>query len=73
MAIEGGCRWGFDPIWTPVEKHKWSEEAHNLQICKPKAIFKHTTPDRIKWIDIKNYQSQVRLQNEPIIAEQISK
>jgi len=40
VFIEGGCRWGFDAIWTPVEP---TNEVDDSQITKPKEVSRHTT------------------------------
>ena len=66
VFIEGGCRWGFDPIWTANEPE---EPIDDLAITLPKAVSKHTTPERMRWIDIKQHQSQVRSQNEKKVTE----
>ena len=66
VYIEGGARWGFDPIWTANET---AEEVDDLAITKPKAVSKHTTQERMRWIDIKHHQNQVRSQNEKKVAE----
>jgi len=52
--IEGGCRWGFDPIWTSNEE---AEEIDDLAITKPKAVSNHTRSERMRWIDVKHHQS----------------
>lgn len=41
MFIEGGCRWGFDPIWTPATHHHDDIDDH--EIVKPKNVSKHTS------------------------------
>ena len=66
VFIEGGCRWGFDPIWTSNET---TEEIDDLTITKPKALYKHSTAERMRWIDIKYHQSQVRSENEKKVTE----
>jgi len=58
VFIEGGCRWGFDPIWTACETE--FEEGTDLTITKPKQVSKHTTEERQRWIQIKHHQNQVR-------------
>ena len=40
MFIEGGCRWGFDPIWTLAQA---ANEVDDNHITKPKEVSKHTT------------------------------
>jgi len=66
MFIEGGCRWGYDPIWTLAGTEG---EIDDRQITKPKEVSKHTTKERMRWIEIKAHQSKIRSQNEKRIAE----
>lgn len=52
MFIEGGCRYGFDPIWT---KTCSSNEVDDNQITKPKKVAQHSTQERQRWIAIKSH------------------
>ena len=57
--IEGGARWGYDPIWT------WNEyEVDDEEITKPDAVKRHSKPERQRWIRIKSHQSKARINNE---------
>ena len=63
MAIEGGCRWGFDPIWEKVSSEKNSSEADTKSVKFYTETFKHTTAERVKWILLKDIQKQARMKN----------
>ena len=53
MFIEGGCRWGFDPIWTPRE---------SVEVTDDDLVEKseHTPAIRRFWIKLRAKQSEMR-------------
>ena len=55
VFIEGGARWGFDPIWTEKKSDPENMEIviDDFKITKPKQVFKHTSSERRRWVDIK--------------------
>ena len=63
MAVEGGCRWGFDPIWENVSTETNSSEDTKKQVQFYTETFKHTTAERVKWILLKENQRQARIKN----------
>jgi len=50
MFIEGGCRWGFDPIWTPRD---------SIEVTDDEMVEKseHTPFIRRYWIKLRAKQS----------------
>merc|ERR1712060_67600 len=66
MMIEGGCRWGFDPIWEPPEQDPTSDDQ---VVLKPGEEHTHSTADRVRWNEIKAHQSEKRQQQEQAFSE----
>lgn len=62
MMIEGGCRWGFDPIWTPVHANCDDEK-----ILEANMEHTHTPTERRRWAEIKAHQAQLRKENAAVI------
>lgn len=52
MMIEGGCRWGFDPIWTDHEP-----DVDDSDVLKANQEHRHTVAERKRWNEIKAHQS----------------
>ena len=63
MAVEGGCRWGFDPIWEKKEPESKATDEVTQQVWFWTETFRHTAAQRVKWILLKAAQSQTRIKN----------
>ena len=63
MAVEGGCRWGFDPIWEKKEPESIDTDEFTQQVWFWTEPFRHTAAQRVKWILLKAAQSQARVRN----------
>ena len=64
MAVEGGCRWGFDPIWekkatdpSPAEEDVTKEDWFYTE------TYRHNAAQRALWVLVKDTQSKTRLKN----------
>ena len=53
MAVEGGCRWGFDPIWEKKEPESIATDEITQQVWFWTEPFRHTAAQRVKWILLK--------------------
>ena len=60
MFLEGGCRWGYDPIW---EYPSSSEELSEDKLVKTN---RHNYRQRAAWITLRNEQSLRREQNNKL-------
>ena len=61
MAIEGGCRWGFDAIWQ--KKDDPSDTVEIFERWFHSETHKHTLLQRMKWVLMKDLHSKKRVEN----------
>ena len=74
MYIEGGVRWGFDPIWPKspgFARNDPDQEEEDEYITEPGMKREHTRPQRRRYLSIKAHQKAIRAANEKQIAEAI--
>ena len=65
LFVEGGCRWGYDPLWEvpQPEEDMIAESGQGGEVSKPL---------RTRWSVISTHQSEVRKANQAEIAQAIT-
>jgi len=68
MFIEGGCRWGFDPLWVPIDSETEAETESQEEITIQDIADAKTTVERRDAILLEAKQAKVRSDNFVLAA-----